>query len=170
MAQRVERARQAEARKVSRRSFMRVSAFAGLTLFTGAMSAAFLGFFNLRSPSGFGRPVTVPQIQVPAPGADPVRITEGKFWLVNLDGAEGDVLSQGGAGGLMALYWKCPTSAAPSPGAAISMARPWPSRASRAGSAAPATARRTRGPVSASSDPRHAPWTPSLSRRTGMAP
>ena len=107
-AHRVEHARQTEARKVSRRSFMRVSAFAGLTLFTGAMSAAFLAFFNLRSPKGFGRPVTVPAIQVPKPGAEPVRITEGKFWLVNLDGAEGDVLGQGGTGGLVALYWKCP--------------------------------------------------------------
>ncbi len=107
-ARRIEQARQVEARKVSRRSFMRVSAFAGLTLFTGALSAAFLGFFNLRSPSGFGRPVTVPKIQIPEPGAEPVRITEGKFWLVNLDGAEGDVLGQGGAGGLVALYWKCP--------------------------------------------------------------
>ena len=107
-AQRVEQARQAEARKVSRRSFMRVSAFAGLTLALGAFSAFFLGFFNLRSPQGFGRPVTVPKIQIPEPGAEPVRITEGKFWLVNLDGNEGDVLDQGGTGGLLALYWKCP--------------------------------------------------------------
>ncbi len=107
-AQRIEQARQTEARKVSRRSFMRVSAFAGLALSLGAFSAFFLGFFNLRSPQGFGRPVTVPKIQIPEPGAEPVRITEGKFWLVNLDGAEGDVLAQGGAGGLLALYWKCP--------------------------------------------------------------
>ncbi len=106
--QRIEQARQAEARKVSRRSFMRVSAFAGLTLTLGAFSAFFLGFFNLRSPKGFGRPVTVPKIQIPEPGDEPVRITEGKFWLVNLDGAEGDVLGQGGSGGLLALYWKCP--------------------------------------------------------------
>ena len=36
------------------------------------------------------------------------RISEGKFWLVNLNGPEGDVLGVGGTGGLMALYWKCP--------------------------------------------------------------
>ncbi len=107
-AQRIEQARQVEARKVSRRSFMRVSAFAGLMLSLGAFSAFFLAFFNLRSPQGFGRPVTVPKIQIPEPGAEPVRITGGKFWLVNLDGSEGDVLGQGGAGGLLALYWKCP--------------------------------------------------------------
>ncbi|MCL6645912.1 MAG: Rieske 2Fe-2S domain-containing protein, partial [Dehalococcoidia bacterium] len=33
---------------------------------------------------------------------------EGKFWLVNLNGPEGDVLQVGGTGGLLALYWKCP--------------------------------------------------------------
>ena len=43
---RIERARQVEARKLARRSFLRVSAFASLTLFVGAMSAAFLGFFD----------------------------------------------------------------------------------------------------------------------------
>lgn len=105
---RIERARQVEARKLARRSFLRVSAFASLTLFVGAMSAAFLGFFNLRKPTGFGGVVNVAASRIPAPGGDPVRITEGKFWLVNLNGPEGDVLGVGGTGGLLALYWKCP--------------------------------------------------------------
>ncbi|MCX7668914.1 MAG: ubiquinol-cytochrome c reductase iron-sulfur subunit [Anaerolineae bacterium] len=105
---RIERARQIEARKLARRSFLRVSAFAGLTLFTGSLLASFLGFFNLRRPSGFGGTVTVTADRIPRPGADPVRIPEGKFWLVNLNGPEGDVLQVGGTGGLLALYWKCP--------------------------------------------------------------
>src|SRR5690606_20455933 len=105
---RIERARQVEARKLARRSFLRVSAFASLTLFVGAMSAAFLGFFNLRKPTGFGGVVNVAASRIPAPGGDPVRITEGKFWLVNLNGPEGDVLGVVGTGGLLALYWKCP--------------------------------------------------------------
>ncbi|MCX7617792.1 ubiquinol-cytochrome c reductase iron-sulfur subunit [Tepidiforma sp.] len=105
---RIERARQIEARKLARRSFLRVSAFAGLTLFTGGLIASFLGFFNLRRPSGFGGTVTVTADRIPRPGADPVRIPEGKFWLVNLNGPEGDVLQVGGTGGLLALYWKCP--------------------------------------------------------------
>ncbi len=105
---RIERARQAEARKLARRSFLRVSAFASITLFVGAMSAAFLGFFNLRKPTGFGGVVNVASSRIPSPGDDPVRITEGKFWLVNLNGPEGDVLGVGGTGGLVALYWKCP--------------------------------------------------------------
>ena len=105
---RIERARQIEARKLARRSFLRVSAFSGLALFTGAMLASFLGFFNLRKPTGFGGTVTVTRDRIPRPGADPVRIPEGKFWLVNLNGPEGDVLQVGGTGGILALYWKCP--------------------------------------------------------------
>ncbi len=105
---RIEQARQVEARKIARRSFMRVSAFAGLALFSGSMAAGFLGFFNLRKPTGFGGSVTVIKARVPAAGEDPARISEGKFWLKNLDGPEGDVLGVGGAGGLLALYWKCP--------------------------------------------------------------
>ncbi len=105
---RIERARQIEARKLARRSFLRVSAFSGLALFTGGLIASFLGFFNLRKPTGFGGVVTVTADRIPRPGADPVRIPEGKFWLVNLNGPEGDVLQAGGTGGLLALYWKCP--------------------------------------------------------------
>jgi cytochrome b6-f complex iron-sulfur subunit len=105
---RIERARQIEARKLARRSFLRVSAFSGLALFTGALLASFLAFFNLRNPTGFGGTVTVTRDRIPRPGADPVRIPEGKFWLVNLNGPEGDVLQAGGTGGLLALYWKCP--------------------------------------------------------------
>lgn len=105
---RIERARQQEARKLARRSFLRVSAFAGLALFVGSQVAGFLGFFNLRGPKGFGGVVNVAASRIPIPGGEPVRISEGKFWLVNLSGPEGDVLGVGSTGGLMALYWKCP--------------------------------------------------------------
>lgn len=108
VAQRVEQARQREARKIARRSFLRVSAFSALSLFVGSVLAGFLGFFNLRNPTGFGGVVNVATSLIPQPGADPVRISEGKFWLVNLQGAQGDVLGVGGQGGLLALYWKCP--------------------------------------------------------------
>jgi cytochrome b6-f complex iron-sulfur subunit len=107
-AGRIERARAIEARRVSRRSFLRISVFAGLALSVGSMLAGFLGFFNLRNPTGFGGVVTVPRGQVPRPGDDPVRITDGNFWLVNLLGNQGDVLQVGATGGLMALWWKCP--------------------------------------------------------------
>jgi len=105
---RIERARQVESRKLARRSFLRVSAFSGLALFLGSQIAGFLGFFNLRKPTGFGGVVNVSAGRIPSAGSDPVRISEGKFWLANLSGPEGDVLGVGGTGGLMALYWKCP--------------------------------------------------------------
>ena len=107
-AGRIEHARQQEARKVARRSFLRVSAFAGLTLAVGGLLSGFLGFFNLRNPTGFGGVVVVPKNSVPSAGGEPYRVSEGKFWLVNLAGPEGDVLESGGTGGLLALYWKCP--------------------------------------------------------------
>jgi cytochrome b6-f complex iron-sulfur subunit len=105
---RIEVARQAEARKIARRSFMRVGVFTGLMLTLGALSAGFLGFFNRLKPVGFGGVVTVTKAQVPPPGADPARISSGKFWLSHTVGAQGDVLGVGGTGGLLALYWKCP--------------------------------------------------------------
>lgn len=107
-AGRIEQVRQQEARKVARRSFLRVSAFAGLTLFVGGMLSSFLGFFNLRGPSGFGAPVTVAASRIPEQGGSPVRVPEGKFYLVNLEPGEGDVNELGATGGLLSLYWKCP--------------------------------------------------------------
>jgi cytochrome b6-f complex iron-sulfur subunit len=107
-ATRIERARAIEARKVTRRSFLRVSVFAGLTLSVMAMLSGFLAFFNLRNPTGFGGQVTVPKANVPKPGDDPQRVSEGNFWLSNLVGAQGDVLGVGGSGGILALWWKCP--------------------------------------------------------------
>jgi len=105
---RIEQARQSEARKIARRSFLRVGVFAGLTLFSGSMVVGFLGFFNVRKPTGFGGTVNVIKSRIPKAGDDPVSIPEGKFWLANLSGPQGDVLGAGGVGGVMALYWKCP--------------------------------------------------------------
>ena len=105
---RIEHARQAEARKMARRSFLRVSVFAGLTLGLGSWVAGFLGFFNRRKPVGFGGIVVVSKAVIPPAGSDPARISAGKFWLSNLAGAQGDVFGVGSTGGLIALYWKCP--------------------------------------------------------------
>lgn len=102
-----ERARAREARKLVRRSFLRVSVFAGLSLTVGALAAGALAFVNMRRPPGFGGNVTVPRSEIPMPADEPSRVSQGKFWLVNLGGAEGDVFAAGGTGGLMAIYWKC---------------------------------------------------------------
>ena len=89
-AGRVERARQQEARRIARRSFLRVSVFAGLTLFIFSQIAGFLGFFNKLKPTGFGGVVNVPASRIPSLGSEPVRITESKSWLVNLQGPNRD--------------------------------------------------------------------------------
>ncbi len=94
-AGRIEYARGLPARRVARRSFLRVSSLAGLTLLVGGTLSGFLAFFNLRSPAGFGAPVTIGADRIPRPGEAPVRIPEGKAWLVNLDGPEGDVYGAG---------------------------------------------------------------------------
>lgn len=104
----VERVRQHEERKIARRSFLRVSVFAGLALTVGASLAGFLGFFNRRQPVGFGGVVNLPKSAVPEAGSTPQRVPEGKFWLSNLKGAQGDVFQVGASGGLLAIYWKCP--------------------------------------------------------------
>ena len=81
---------------------------AGSGVYPTLLLIPFLAFFNLLKPQGFGGTVNVSGQRIPGPGAEPVRISEGKFWLVNLSGPEGDVLGAGGTGGLLALYWKCP--------------------------------------------------------------
>src|SRR4030042_495862 len=62
-----------------------------------------LDFLWIKKITGFGAAVNVNAAKIPAPGADPVRIPEGRFWLVNI--APGAAESPGG---LLALYQKCP--------------------------------------------------------------
>jgi cytochrome b6-f complex iron-sulfur subunit len=107
-AAKVERARLLQTREVTRRTILRNGFFAGLAVMTTGFLALFLDFFNLRNPTGFGGTVTVPANQVPAAGADPVKIAEGKFWLANLEPGQGDPYGLGSQGGLIALYQKCP--------------------------------------------------------------
>lgn len=104
----IEVARQVEARKISRRSFLRVSVFSGMILSMIAMFAGFLGFFNRLKPVGFGGKVVVPKALVPPAGGAPVKVTAMKGWISNLQGSQGDVFQTGATGGVMAIYWKCP--------------------------------------------------------------
>jgi len=77
----------------------------GLALFgllTGPLDFAFP-----RNVKGFGGPITVPKDRIPAPGGEPIRVVEGKFWLLNLPAG---VTPNGEEtpGGLLALWQKCP--------------------------------------------------------------
>jgi cytochrome b6-f complex iron-sulfur subunit len=62
-----------------------------------------LDFLWPRNVKGFGAPVDIAAGDVPSPGGDPVRVVEGRFWLLHLAEGEG-----GSSGGLLALYQKCP--------------------------------------------------------------
>jgi cytochrome b6-f complex iron-sulfur subunit len=82
--------------------------------FWSAIGLALVGFLGApldflwpRGTSGFGGPITVTPDRIPAQGADPVRIVEGRFWLLNLE--PGPTLSGVDTpGGLLALWQKCP--------------------------------------------------------------
>lgn len=93
-----------------RRAFLRNGFFAGLGL--TALSGA-TGLWNFAWPRNvgvFGGSVAVRADRVPQPGDDPVRVVEGKFWLVHLNPGEGahGKFGEPGDGGLLALYQKCP--------------------------------------------------------------
>jgi len=79
----------------------------GLSLSLLALFGPWLDFLYPRNIRGFGGPVPVSKSNIPAPGADPVRNFEGRFWMVNLkpgttpNGEETE-------GGVLALWTKCP--------------------------------------------------------------
>ncbi len=66
-----------------------------------------LDFAWTRDPAGAARTVRVPKENIPKPGDDPVRVPEGRFFLVNL---EPGITPNGEKteGGLLALWQKCP--------------------------------------------------------------
>ena len=73
-----------------------------------ALGAAIVGGWGIdflwpKTISGFGAPVDVAASKIPAPGADPVHVVEGRLWLVNIPAAGAE-----SPGGLLALYQKCP--------------------------------------------------------------
>jgi cytochrome b6-f complex iron-sulfur subunit len=72
--------------------------------------AAILNTVYPRGVSGFGGPVPVPASAIPRPGDPPRQIIEGQCYLVNLLPDEGRIASDDApsAGGLLALWWKCP--------------------------------------------------------------
>lgn len=94
-------------RLVTRRTFVLGGFFSGLGLFLVGLLGPSFDFLYPRNVRGFGGPIAVTSGRIPAAGEDPVRIVEGKFWLVNL---KPGVTPNGeeSPGGLLALWQKCP--------------------------------------------------------------
>jgi len=89
---------------INRRAFVLTGFWGSMT----AVAAAIVGGWGIdflwpKKLAGFGAPVDVKASKIPAPGADPVHVAEGRFWLVNVAPGEGE-----SPGGLLAFYQKCP--------------------------------------------------------------
>lgn len=84
----------------------RVFILGGFWTAIGLAAVGFLGsplnFLWQRNIVGFGGPITIGPDRVPEAGANPQKIFEGRFYILNIP--EGEV----GPGGLLALYQKCP--------------------------------------------------------------
>ena len=92
---------------ITRRLFLLGGFWGGLGLVMVALVGSPLDFMWIRDLRGFGGPISVTPDRIPEPGADPRKIVEGKFWLLNLEKGTtptGEVTP----GGVLALYQKCP--------------------------------------------------------------
>jgi cytochrome b6-f complex iron-sulfur subunit len=92
---------------ITRRIFILGGFWSAVGLLLVGLVGAPLDFMWIRKVRGFGGPIAVTPDRIPPAGADPLRIIEGKFWLLNLEpgttttGAETP-------GGVLALWQKCP--------------------------------------------------------------
>ena len=93
---------------LSRRVFILGGFWSGLMLAIVGILGSPLDFVWPRKLSGFGGPISVTKDRIPQEtGGDPIRIVEGRFWLVNLPAG---VTPNGEEtpGGLLAMWQKCP--------------------------------------------------------------
>lgn len=92
---------------LTRRLFILGGFWSTLSLALVGLVGPSLDFAWTRDPAGAARTVRVPKERVPKPGDDPVRVPEGRFYLVNL---EAGITPNGEEtpGGLLALWQKCP--------------------------------------------------------------
>lgn len=93
---------------ITRRIFLAGGFWSAMGLAMVGMLGAPLDFLWPRGGGGgFGGPIPVTPDRIPPVGADPIRIVEGRFWLVNMEPGE----TPSGVdtpGGLLALWQKCP--------------------------------------------------------------
>ena len=92
---------------ITRRIFILGGFWSAFSLLLVGLLGAPLDFMWIRKIKGFGGPIPVSPDRVPKAGADPVRIFEGRFWLVNLV-AGTTPNGEETPGGVIALWTKCP--------------------------------------------------------------
>ena len=97
-------------RRLTRRNILKLGFWTSLGALAVSSSAGVLNSLYPRGVAGFGGPVAVKAIDVPAAGAPPKPNFDGHFLLVNLAPSEGRIAGDQTAadGGLLALWWKCP--------------------------------------------------------------
>ncbi|HEY8489437.1 MAG TPA: Rieske 2Fe-2S domain-containing protein [Dehalococcoidia bacterium] len=96
---------------VTRRGFLKRGFWSGAALAAAAAGVGLVRFVWPTRVGAFGGVVRVPPELVPRPGDPPVKVFAGKFWLVNLAPGEGGwsgYAPPSEAGGLLALYQRCP--------------------------------------------------------------
>jgi cytochrome b6-f complex iron-sulfur subunit len=94
---------------ISRRNVLTAAFWGGLAAVVAGAIGTVVNSLYPRNVTGFGGPITVPASRVPAPGEAPRSFAEGRFLLVNLAPGEGAMSGDAAAaGGLVALYKKCP--------------------------------------------------------------
>ncbi len=92
---------------LTRRVFIRGGFWTTLGLALVGIFGPSLDFAWTRDPAGAADRVFVSRDRIPKPGDEPVRIPEGRFFLVNLE-AGVTPTGEETEGGLLALWQKCP--------------------------------------------------------------
>ncbi len=82
-------------RLVGRRGFVRNATLGAVGVVLAESAIGFYLFFKPNKTGAFGGEITVPAPLVPDVGEVPLKVAQGKFWLVNTEQ------------GLIANYWKC---------------------------------------------------------------
>ena len=92
---------------LTRRIFILGGFWSAFSLLMVGLLGSPLDFMWIRKVKGFGGPIPVSPDRVPLAGSDPVRIFEGRFWLVNLESGT-TPNGEETPGGVIALWTKCP--------------------------------------------------------------
>ena len=97
-------ARRAPSRQaITRRVFLLGGFWSAVGLAAVGLLGAPASFLWSRNVGGFGGPITIGTDRVPEPGGTPLKIVEGRFFIINREAGE-----DGSPAGLLALWSKCP--------------------------------------------------------------